>query len=310
MESFLVELPDMKVLSISGPQRNEYLHGQITVDTKSFDSAHARIGAHCDFKGKMWSIFFLTQFEESYHLLMPSDSAEQSFIQFKKYGVFSKVDIQTLDSNWHVLGGAGQQLKHDLYALFPDLRDTHLSHCANEFGEVITFNDDNLRFLLTLNAMGYERMQKIASSYKIKTPNAWKMLEISAGIGLLASPCIAEFVPQMFNLQALNGIDFNKGCYMGQEVVARTKFLGKNKRALYILEANSSISADIEAGATLEKAIDENWRRGGTVVESASMDNKTLILAVLANDTEVGDVLRLKSSLDAFTVKALPYSLS
>lgn len=309
MQSFLVELPEMKALSISGQQRDEYLHGQITLDTKAFDPNHARIGAHCDFKGKMWSIFFLARYKETYHLLMTAACAEQSLAQLKKYGVFSKVDIQALDSDWHIMGGAGVQLKHDLHVLFPHISDSHLSHCANEFGEVITFNDHNLRYLIALHTKGYERILEMATDYIGDDVNAWTMLEISAGIGLLEAQSVAEFVPQMFNLQALSGIDFGKGCYMGQEVVARTKFLGKNKRALYILEANASVETIIEPGAILEKAIDENWRRSGTVIRSASFNNTTRILAVLPNDTEVDDVLRLKSSLDAFTVMPLPYTL-
>lgn len=310
MSSFLVELPKMKIISVSGEQRNDYLHGQVTINTKNFQAGRARIGAHCDFKGKMWAVFFLTQFEDSYHMLMTADAAEHSLAQLNKYGVFSKVNINILDDTWHVFGGAGEQLKNDLKSLFPDLSSTHLCHCANEFGEVITFDDDNQRFLIVLHAKGYERMQDMAKDYTLDDPAAWAMLEISAGIGLLEQPNIAEFVPQMFNLQALDGIDFDKGCYMGQEVVARTKFLGKNKRALYILQANEPIAHHILAGAALEKAVGDNWRRGGTVIRSARYDGKMRLLAVLANDTAATDMLRLKTSLETFSVIPLPYALS
>jgi len=310
MSSFLVELEHMKAINVSGPQRDEYLHGQITINTKSFDPTRARFAAHCDFKGKMWSTFFISQFNESYHLLMSADSAEQSLIQLKKYGVFSKVDIDILDDRWRILGGSGEQLAQDLSVLFPKLTDEHLSYCANEFGGVITFNDQNKRYLMTLSEKGYARMQEIAVDYISADSDMWSSLEIAAGIGLLTSQTIGEFVPQMFNLQALNGIDFDKGCYMGQEVVARTKFLGKNKRALFILESLSSNDDEIRSADVLEKPVGENWRRGGAVINSASVNGKTSMLAVLANDSEVGDVLRLKSSpASKFEIQALPYTL-
>ena len=116
----------------------------------------------------------------------------------------------------------------------------------------------------------------------------------------------------MFNMQALDAIDFKKGCYMGQEVVARTKYLGKNKRATYRLIATTeSDSLTVEPSATLEKAIEDNWRRGGTVVHAANVENNLSLLAVLSNDTQVGDVLRLKEFPDAlFTVAELPYELT
>lgn len=307
MASFLVELPHLSVIRVRGPQRDEYLHGQITLNTKSYNKNYARIGAHCDFKGKMWSTFFLTLYNESYHLLMPNDAAEQSLLQLKKYGVFSKVEIETLDSNWHTLGGTGEQLKQDLKGIFPELSDEHLSQCANDYGQVITFNDVNIRYLLVLSNLGYQHIKERANDYMSGEIDAWQMLEISAGIGMVNSNTIAEFIPQMFNLQALNGIDFDKGCYMGQEVIARTKFLGKNKRALYILQATGLITGKLTSGDVLEKAIGENWRRGGTIISSATVNAKTRILAVLANDTKEGDVLRLKTSLDTFSVLPLPY---
>jgi folate-binding Fe-S cluster repair protein YgfZ len=97
---------------------------------------------------------------------------------------------------------------------------------------------------------------------------------------------------------------------MGQEVVARTKFLGKNKRALYILQSNKPLDAEnIKPGALLEKSIGDNWRRGGVIVRSSSNSKSTKLLAVLANDTQEDDVLRLKGSMETLRVLPLPYSV-
>jgi folate-binding protein YgfZ len=316
MQLFLSELPNSKVITLSGEQRDEYLHGQITIDTKHFDNSHARLAAHCDFKGKMWSNFVLTQCGESYHLVMPESASTESLAQLKKYGVFSKVEIDTLNEDYYVLGGTGEQLKQDLQSIFGDINEQHLSHCKNKFGEVITFNDTSLRYLVVLHKDGFSKLRTLAKNYLQKHSAAWNMLEIEAGLGFVENDTIGEFVPQMLNLQMLDGIDFNKGCYMGQEVVARTKFLGKNKRALYILQAspsqgdddvNHSQSTAIVPGDILEKSVGENWRRGGTVIKSANVAGITKILAVLANDTEVDDVLRLKSNGKTFSVMPLPY---
>jgi len=309
MQNFLVELPDMRVLTVSGPQQAEYLHGQITIDTKQFDSNYARIAAHCDFKGKMWSVLYLTQAMGAYNMVMPADSAAASYEQLKKYGVFSKVEIELHDESLYVFGAAGDTIKDKLLVLFPNLSEKHLSVTANEFGQVITFNDENLRFLLILPQIAKKRISELCNDHIINDSNAWSILEVNAGIGMLAKDNIAEFIPQMLNLQALNAIDFDKGCYMGQEVVARTKFLGKNKRALYILQANHDITEPVSAGELLEKSIGENWRRGGTIIQCATYNGQTRLLAVLSNDSAEGDILRVKASEDEFTVLALPYSL-
>ena len=310
MSSFLVNLSNRRLISMRGEQRDEYLHGQITVDTKNFTPNKARLSAHCDFKGKMWAVFLLTQFDNAFHMLMPAASAQESLAQLKKYGVFSKVVIEDESENWHILGGSGDAVKSALRTLFPAISDEHLSVSSNAFGQVISFNDASIRYQLSLTSEGYARLCEVYGADISDDSTAFVWQEIEAGIGYLEQATIGEFVPQMFNLHALNAIDFDKGCYMGQEVVARTKFLGKNKRALYILSANEAIGIEsIQAGAMLEKAIGENWRRGGIVVRSCVFNQQTKILAVLANDTAVGDVLRLKSTQEGLEVLPLPYPL-
>jgi folate-binding protein YgfZ len=310
MSSFLVHLSDRRLISMRGEQRAEYLHGQITVNTKHFDPTRARHAAHCDFKGKMWAVFLLTQYKDAFHMIMPKHSAQESLQQLKKYGVFSKVEIQDESQDWQILGGAGESVKTALVELFPDISDTHLSTSANAFGQVVCYNDTSLRYLISLKHDGYARLCELydANIEEHSSPFIWQ--EIEAGIGYVEEGTIGEFVPQMFNLQALDAIDFDKGCYMGQEVVARTKFLGKNKRALYILSSDKAMSSDnLQPGALLEKSVGENWRRGGVIIQGCVMDQQTKILAVLANDTLVGDVLRLKDTEQRLEVLPLPYPL-
>lgn len=310
MESILTKLQSRCILSIKGEGKDDYLHGQITIDTKNFDSAKARLAAHCDFKGKMWSLFVTSKTNDAFHLIMPKESTERSLGEFKKYGVFSKVDIQVEENTWEILGATGTEAKSALSALFPALSDEHLSVQSSSLGQVICFNDIDLRYLITLNAEGYKRLLSHYSGEVIDDESTFDMLEIEAGIAYLSQNTVGEYVPQMFNLQALNGIDFNKGCYMGQEVVARTKFLGKNKRALYILQSNKPLDAEnLKPGALLEKSIGDNWRRGGVIVRSSSNSKTTKLLAVLANDTQEDDVLRLKESMETLRVLPLPYSI-
>ena len=133
-------------------------------------------------------------------------------------------------------------------------------------------------------------------------------MDIQAGIPKLAKEQSEEYIPQMMNLQALDAISFTKGCYMGQEVVARTKYLGKNKRAGSILF--SETLAQIQSGATLELQLGENWRRIGTCLYSANSQGKSWIFAVLPNDLEANAVIRLQENPDVlFKLSPLPYSL-
>ncbi len=118
-----------------------------------------------------------------------------------------------------------------------------------------------------------------------------------------------QFIPQATNLQALGGISFKKGCYTGQEMVARAKFRGANKRALWYLAGNASRLP--EAGEDLEMKMGDNWRRTGTVLAASLLDDgRVLIQAVMNNDLEPDTVLRVREdSGSELAIEPLPYSL-
>jgi folate-binding protein YgfZ len=135
------------------------------------------------------------------------------------------------------------------------------------------------------------------------------LLDIKAGLPILNAEQQNEHIPQALNLQALDGISFTKGCYTGQETVARAKYRGINKRALFIVQGDAS--AEVETNAELERAVGDNWRGAGKVLASYRYsDGKALALVVLPNNLEADTQLRLKEQPDSsWTFATLPYSL-
>ena len=115
-------------------------------------------------------------------------------------------------------------------------------------------------------------------------------------------------MPQMCNLQAVNGISFNKGCYMGQETVARMKYRGGNKRALYILAGTTQNTITLES--QLELALGAGFKKTGTIIEYAQSGEHVILTAVLPNDTTEAAVLRFADDeTSSLSVQPLPYSL-
>lgn len=315
--SFIAKLDDINIIQISGEQRHEYLHGQLTVSTTNFDNGRARLAAHCDFKGKMFSIAWLSHYQDSFLMASNHEAAKESLTQLKKYGVFSKVEIK-FNEEFVCLGLSGSSANiASLTTLFPNLNQQHCSVMSNEFGQVICFNDSNLRYLCYLTSHGMKLLQDNTSLQHFACAQAWHMLEVEAGIANIQGPTIGQFVPQMLNLHHLNAIDFDKGCYMGQEVVARTKYLGKNKRAAFLLHLQNTSNQlpQAKVGDTIETKIGENWRRNGIILRLSTQisEDNTLanvaLLAVMSIDTAIGTVARLKDSDSLFVVKQLPYGV-
>ena len=109
-------------------------------------------------------------------------------------------------------------------------------------------------------------------------------------------------------LQALGGISFKKGCYTGQEMVARAKFRGANKRALWTLSGTASRVP--EAGEDLELKMGDNWRRTGTVLAAVQLDDGSLMVqVVMNNDMEPDSVFRVRDDANTLSIEPLPYSL-
>lgn len=312
LHSFIASLDDLSILKIAGEQRFEYLHGQITIATKNAPIGSARLAAHCDFKGKMFSAMVVSQTNDAFLLSMHKDAARESEAQLKKYGVFSKVEI-AMCNDLQAVGVTGEKNINLLKKLFPSLSETPMSTQENEFGQTICFNDTSLRYLSYLTDKGTQQLRDISGNEDFIACDSWNMLEIEAGIANIQQATIGQFIPQMLNFQCINAIDFDKGCYMGQEVVARTKFLGKNKRASFLLSAEESNNIAVNAGDDLEVQIGDSWRRGGVVVRSAKQQSdqgiSLKLLAVMPNDTELGTKVRLKACGTALNLMPMPYNL-
>ena len=180
---------------------------------------------------------------------------------------------------------------------------------SNEYGQAICFHDICTRYIAYLSQEAIDKL-KSATTIDWEHESRFDAIEIQAGLPQVFGHNISSLVPQMLNLQFLDAIDFDKGCYMGQEVVARTKFLGKNKRAAFYLSAKiPSDSTGIADEQSVEIQIGENWRKAGVINRIAIQGDSIVLLAVLPNDTEATNMLRLKSSQTHLDIMPLPYSV-
>ena len=163
--------------------------------------------------------------------------------------------------------------------------------------------------MITSTSMAEALVEKLQGSAQFNDSQQWVELDIEAGQPVIDVENSGQLIPQATNLQALNGICFKKGCYTGQEMVARAKSRGANKRALYWLQGSASRVP--QAGEDLELKLGENWRRTGTVLNAIQLNDGILnVQAVLNNDLEADSVLRVRDDEGGMlTIQALPYSL-
>ncbi|BAJ03638.1 tRNA-modifying protein YgfZ [Shewanella violacea] len=303
---FFSNLSHLGLMSVTGEQGRSFIHGQVTTDISSLQSDQWRWGAHCDPKGKMLASFRTFSLEDTLFMMMPADILALDLPQLAKYAVFSKADLVDVTDNFLLLGVAGEQAKTWIDERFGSDNNTSIDKEVTVISGGLLLKDND-RFIIMMEETA-AALLLTSISQEIVDATAWQALEIQSGYPNLAASHQSQFVPQMCNLQGINGISFQKGCYMGQETIARMKYRGGNKRALYILSGTSSETVSLET--RLELALDDGFKRTGTIIEVVQSGEQVLLTAVLPNDTQTSDKLRIAGDeSSSLTIKPLPYSL-
>ncbi|MGY3904604.1 tRNA-modifying protein YgfZ [Aeromonas lusitana] len=291
-EPTLFSLTDVAITRLRGLDRAKYLQGQVTCDVNALQPGQSTLGGHCDPKGKLWSNFRLLCLEDSLLLLTKPSVLVRQLPELKKFAVFAKVEIDTYPGL--TVGVAGQGTDAWIAARF-GVQGTALI----EGGMAVQVEAD--RWLLVSELpleLGLPAGQE----------SLWWGLDIKAGIPHLEAVHQGEYIPQMLNLQALDGISFTKGCYMGQEIVARAKYRGANNRALFVLAGTAT--NPVASGDALEIRLGDNWRRSGMVLNAWQQEGQLWLTAVLPKDTEADAQFRLKQDEAAsLRLQPLPYPL-
>ena len=304
----LISLDDWALATISGTDSEKYLQGQVTADVAQLGEHQHLLVAHCDPKGKMWSNLRLFRRQDGFAIIERRSLRDAQLTELKKYAVFSKVTIVADDENV-LLGVAGFQARAALKTLFSELPDADKPLINDGATSLLWFEYPDERFLLVTDVATAERVtEALRGEAQFNNSQQWLALNIEAGLPIIDAANSAQFIPQATNIQALGGISFKKGCYTGQEMVARAKFRGANKRALWYLAGNASRVP--EAGEDLELKMGENWRRTGTVLAAVQLDDgRVLVQVVMNNDMEADSVFRVRDDANTLSIQPLPYSL-
>ena len=306
-DTYLVSLSHYSAISLCGEEQSKYLQGQVTCDVTTSTEHSLLVGAHCNAKGKVFSAFRLLNRDSAHLLIQPKASIESSLAELKKFGVFAKVEISETDTLgfFALVGENAANILQDQFSRIPDSLNPVVQSSSTT---LVYIAGEKARYLLIDSAPTLENII-IDMNLPVYNNTVWNLLEISEGFVQLANESSGEYVPQMLNLQAVNGISFTKGCYLGQETVARMQYLGKNKKALFSL--STTLKQPINATDIIEKQLGENWRKAGDILCAYQADDGTCyIQAVLANDVDNSTQLRIKSQPESTVrIEALPYSL-
>ena len=272
-------LSDWQLVKVSGTDNRTFLQGQVTADINHLNEHTALFAAHCDAKGRMWSNLILFQRGADIFYIVRKTVAEKQIAALKKYAVFSKVTIEpVVDLN--LIGLENNAIEQSIIA---------------ELGDNSCITKDDITYIkIPLPEIRLIKVSNEPLPTDSQTADHWLKLDLEAGYAIIDEPNIESLLPQACNLQHYNAISFDKGCYCGQEMVARAQFRGANNRGLYLLVGKSKALPII--GDKLEYELDGNWREGGQVLAALKLDedDEIYVQVVLANGIDIETNFRVK----------------
>ena len=297
--NWIVELSNHSLILVRGADAVKFLQGQVTCDIEALSLSAgigpSVLGAHCTHKGRM--LFTFRAFcidDDTVALMVYRELVSQVMDSLGKYIVFSKAELIDAQADYQLLGIEGETATTVLKHYIPHLSDELDSVSVVDAMTAICLGHQRYQVLLSLNSEevvsgAMERLQTVCESNDL---NFWTLGNIRSGIGEVRRETVGEFIPQMLNLQAVgNGISFSKGCYTGQEIVARMKYLGKLKRQMYRLRAEADLlpnPGDPIYSLSAEKPV-------GSVVIASRLEDSVEMLAVVTSTAIEEDALYLHS---------------
>lgn len=215
-------LNQFSALKIFGAEAERFLQGQLTCNLEQVSTQSVHYGACCNAKGRMVANFIISFDGESYWLILPSLSADILEKHLQKYKVFFKATIENCQQSHLILGQ------------WSDGQAGSAQH--NENSQILQFNNQRSIKIITNDTS--ERLIHLTPTLN------WQIENIQQGIHFVTAEQSEIWVPQHINWHQLNGVSFNKGCYTGQEIIARLQYLGKTKKALFHYRSQTSPLVD------------------------------------------------------------------
>lgn len=301
-QTYLIPLTQ-GLIEIKGPDSAKFLQGQVTCDVRELSAKTTRLGAQCNIKGRMLLCFRALQTDAERILLrVGAGLVEKGLASLGKYIVFSKAKLANQSEAYRCLGVAGPKAAQIIEQVFgvniPNNDDWETA------GESFVIRLDDNRYECWILAAEAENLWNCISEKAIPAnQNHWDLFNIRAGLGDITSETYEAFTPQTINFQLVNGINFRKGCYTGQEIVARLHYRGTLKRHMYRFGFEGS-----QLPLPGSELVNTEGKVVGEVVLAAwvSTGNGELLAGVV---DEARDMVLLANNPQKLSPLALPYAI-
>jgi folate-binding protein YgfZ len=282
-------LVEWSILRATGTDAAAFLQGQLSNDVDMLDASHAQLSTYCTAQGRMLAIVLLWREAADYLLRLPAEIAAETRARLQKYILRAAVVLADATPQLRLLGLGGPGASAALAELVDVPPDAPMAIARGREVTVIRLDGEEL-FEIVVPARHWTAVwNRLARRVRPGGTEGWRWRLIRAGIPVISATTQEQFVPQMANLEELGAVSFTKGCYPGQEIVARAQYRGEVKRRLFRLHAPKGAPA---AGQPVFQS--GKGTACGTVLDAAPAPGAGVdLLAVVSVDAARAGDLRL-----------------
>jgi tRNA-modifying protein YgfZ len=276
-------LTHLGLIRAQGDDAAKFLHNQLTQDFVLLDLRQARLAGYCTAKGRLQASFVGFKRTETDILLVCSrDILAATMKRLSMFILRAKVKLIDASDDFALYGLAGSALKLATENIATYQDNTWVKVDFDDVSVINLYPADGVARALWVAPVAHP-----APAGEILRPELWNWSEVRSGVATVTEPTVEAFVPQMLNYESVGGVNFKKGCYPGQEVVARSQFRGTLKRRTYLAQANIALKAGDEVFLPTGEG-----QPCGTVVQAAASPKGGFdaLVSMQISAFEAGDV--------------------
>jgi folate-binding protein YgfZ len=301
---FLCALGHLGVIEASGDDAAGFLHNQLTNDVQGLDPSHAALAGYCSPKGRLLATSMVWRSATRVFLALPREVLPGVLKRLQMFILRSKVKLHDASDQWVAIGAASPHF---------DATPSVWQCEAYENGTLIRMPDaGKLQRLVWIGTPEKAQQQWLAWSSQLPATSSstWRWSEIIAGLPQVVEATREQFVPQMINFELVGGVNFKKGCYPGQEIVARSQYLGKTKRRTLLAFCNDATEPAASAGMEVFSSADPEQPCGMVVNAETGPDGRMACLVELKMEALAASVHLSSVNGPALEFGELPYALN
>jgi len=306
--NFLTDLSHFGLLRFSGEDAQSFLQSQLTCDIREITTQRAQYGSYCNSSGRMLASFLLWQQEQDYLMQLPANLCSTMQKRLSLYVLRAKVKLSDSSNSFVQIGISGPDaISMVTKMIAPAIHFEHLQ-VLNQNGITALHLSAQRSILIVPIDQAPLVWDQLSQHAQPVGADCWDWLDIQSGIPTILPETQEKFIPQMANLDAIGAVSFKKGCYPGQEIVARTQYLGKIKKRMYLAHIDTKLA--ISAGDSLFSVDMEDQSCGNIVNAAVSPLGGYDVLAVIQCSSADSHTIHWQSLQGPqLILKSLPYSL-